>query len=51
MNSVMILDTLWVLIAALPVFFMNLGFATVESGFVIKIRTGEEGYEALQDKE
>jgi len=27
------LDTLWVVIAAMLVFFMNLGFATVESGF------------------
>lgn len=27
------LDTLWVLLAALLVFFMNLGFACVESGF------------------
>jgi Amt family ammonium transporter len=27
------LDTLWVLITAMLVFFMNLGFATVESGF------------------
>ncbi|MDP2300306.1 MAG: ammonia permease, partial [Actinomycetota bacterium] len=27
------LDTLWVLIAGMLVFFMNLGFALVESGF------------------
>ncbi len=27
------LDTLWVIIAGILVFFMNLGFATVESGF------------------
>lgn len=26
-------DTVWVLIAAFLVFFMNLGFAMVESGF------------------
>src|SRR5215211_6489150 len=26
-------DTLWVMITAMLVFFMNLGFATVESGF------------------
>ena len=32
MNNVMIIDTLWVLLAALLVFFMNLGFAAVESG-------------------
>ena len=32
MNSIMIVDTLWVLLAALLVFFMNLGFAAVESG-------------------
>ncbi|MGI6280057.1 MAG: ammonium transporter [Acutalibacteraceae bacterium] len=29
----MIVDTLWVLLAAILVFFMNLGFASVESGF------------------
>lgn len=29
----MIVDTLWVLLAAVLVFFMNLGFAAVESGF------------------
>ncbi|MDP2234593.1 MAG: hypothetical protein Q8K89_13225, partial [Actinomycetota bacterium] len=27
------LDTVWVLVAAMLVFFMNLGFALVESGF------------------
>ncbi len=32
MNSAMIVDTLWVLLAAVLVFFMNLGFAAVESG-------------------
>jgi len=32
MNSIMIVDTLWVMLAALLVFFMNLGFAAVESG-------------------
>ncbi|NLT13763.1 MAG: ammonium transporter [Clostridiales bacterium] len=30
--SVTIIDTLWVLLAAILVFFMNLGFAAVESG-------------------
>ena len=33
MNTVMIIDTLWVLLASILVFFMNLGFAAVESGF------------------
>ena len=33
MNTVMILDTLWVFLAAILVFFMNLGFASVEAGF------------------
>lgn len=33
MNTTMIVDTLWVVFAALLVFFMNLGFAAVESGF------------------
>ncbi len=28
-----IMDTIWVLLAAMLVFFMNLGFAMVESGF------------------
>ncbi len=28
-----IVDTLWVLLAAILVFFMNLGFAAVEAGF------------------
>ena len=32
MNTTMIVDTLWVLLAAILVFFMNLGFAAVESG-------------------
>ena len=31
--NVSMIDTLWVLLAALLVFFMNLGFAAVESGF------------------
>ena len=33
MNVTMIIDTLWVMFAAVLVFFMNLGFAAVESGF------------------
>lgn len=33
MNVTMMVDTLWVLLAAVLVFFMNLGFAAVESGF------------------
>lgn len=33
METKVILDTLWVLFAAMLVFFMNLGFAMVESGF------------------
>jgi Amt family ammonium transporter len=32
MNITMIIDTLWVLLTAVLVFFMNLGFAAVESG-------------------
>lgn len=32
MDTSMIVDTFWVLLAALLVFFMNLGFAAVESG-------------------
>ena len=32
MSTTMIIDTLWVLFAAMLVFFMNLGFAAVESG-------------------
>ncbi|HHV30365.1 ammonium transporter [Acetivibrio mesophilus] len=32
MNVTMIVDTLWVVLAAVLVFFMNLGFAAVESG-------------------
>lgn len=33
MNVEMAIDTLWVLLASMLVFFMNLGFATVEAGF------------------
>jgi len=33
MDFTMIVDTIWVLLAAVLVFFMNLGFAAVESGF------------------
>ncbi len=33
MDFTMIVDTLWVVVAALLVFFMNLGFASVEAGF------------------
>lgn len=33
MDLKVVLDTLWVLVAAMLVFFMNLGFAMVESGF------------------
>ena len=33
MDTQVTLDTLWVLVAAMLVFFMNLGFAMVESGF------------------
>jgi len=33
MDNKIILDTLWVLLTAMLVFFMNLGFAMVESGF------------------
>lgn len=33
MENKVILDTLWVLVTAMLVFFMNLGFAMVESGF------------------
>lgn len=33
MDNKVILDTIWVLITAKMVFFMNLGFAAVESGF------------------
>ncbi len=32
-NMKVALDTVWVMIAAFLVFFMNLGFAAVESGF------------------
>lgn len=33
MNIEMTVDTIWVLLAAMLVFFMNLGFASVEAGF------------------
>jgi ammonia channel protein AmtB len=33
MDTKVMIDTIWVLIAAFLVFFMNIGFATVESGF------------------
>ena len=33
MDTKVILDTIWVLVTAMLVFFMNLGFALVESGF------------------
>ena len=33
MNTQVMLDTIWVIFAAVLVFFMNLGFATVETGF------------------
>ncbi len=33
MDNKIILDTIWVLLTAMLVFFMNLGFAMVESGF------------------
>lgn len=33
MSTTMIIDTLWVLLASILVFFMNLGFAAVEAGF------------------
>ncbi len=33
MDTAVVLDTMWVLIAGMLVFFMNLGFAMVESGF------------------
>jgi len=33
MDYKVMLDTIWVLIASMLVFFMNLGFAMVESGF------------------
>ena len=33
MDVTMIIDTFWVLLAAILVFFMNLGFAAVEAGF------------------
>lgn len=33
MDTKVVLDTIWVLVTAMLVFFMNLGFAMVESGF------------------
>jgi Amt family ammonium transporter len=33
MDNKVVMDTMWVLITAMLVFFMNLGFAAVESGF------------------
>lgn len=33
MDTAMIIDTIWVFLAAILVFFMNLGFASVEAGF------------------
>ena len=33
MDTTAIVDTFWVLLAAILVFFMNLGFAAVEAGF------------------
>jgi len=33
MSNAMIIDTFWVILAGVLVFFMNLGFAAVESGF------------------
>jgi len=33
MDTQLVLDTIWVLLTAMLVFFMNLGFALVESGF------------------
>ena len=33
MDLTMLIDTLWVFLAAILVFFMNLGFASVEAGF------------------
>lgn len=32
-NTAMVIDTIWVFLAAILVFFMNLGFAAVEAGF------------------
>ena len=32
MEMTMIIDTFWVLVAAVLVFFMNLGFASLEAG-------------------
>jgi Amt family ammonium transporter len=33
MNTISVIDTIWVFLAAILVFFMNLGFAAVEAGF------------------
>lgn len=33
MDTTMIIDTIWVFLAAILVFFMNVGFASVEAGF------------------
>lgn len=33
MDNIMIVDTMWVFLTAILVFFMNLGFAAVEAGF------------------
>ena len=33
MDTTMLVDTFWVFLAAILVFFMNLGFASVEAGF------------------
>ena len=33
MEMTMIIDTFWVLLTAILVFFMNLGFASLEAGF------------------
>jgi Amt family ammonium transporter len=33
MDTQVVMDTMWVLLAGMLVFFMNLGFAMVESGF------------------
>jgi Amt family ammonium transporter len=44
METKVIVDTMWVLFTAMLVFFMNLGFAAVESGLVRTSRkTGSEG--------
>ncbi len=33
MSAYSLIDTLWIFLAAILVFFMNLGFASVEAGF------------------